>query len=559
MNKILATGLVFLLFLTFFVSLTGSLWSRDALWHLKTGEWIWEHKSLPETDPFRYTFSSDEQHSRRVQFLLKQYWIAQVLFYLSAKPYGIAGLIYLRAAALTLSLWFSFRLIREKGLDPAFSVLMLLPSAYLAMKNFTAERPQLFSFLFATITLYLLENMRKGLNEAEVKKINIRLFFLPLIMLVWANVHGGYVFGVVLISLYIIAEGIKLLWQRKKVNTEKDSFSHCLLRRGYIAFFIICLVSILVTFINPNGWNAFEFTFQFKGISSTASEYRSPISMDLESNTFTWPYYLLLVSGFIAILRKGIRADICSLMVYCFLAGISLVSMRYMAFFVFLGPPVFASYISDIRPGGRVKTVMALSAAGLLLFFGYSMRHAVFKTDMAIHLYPVRAVEYIKKSRPAGRLFNHQGWGGYIIWRLPEYKVFIDTRYLSETTYEKYNIISTASYGWETLANVYGIGVILIPGLHPVSGELSPLFSSLMEKKEWAIAYVDETAIVFLLRSLNNNILKTGEVPKVFGYEHVLKQADYHLRRNPSNMNAMLAAAEAYNRKGMPGMVKKVR
>lgn len=552
MKKIVIAGFIILLFLTFFITLTGSLWSTDALWHLKTGEWIWEHKSIPDADPFSYTLSADEQRSKRVQFLLKQYWVAQVLFYLSTKLNGIASLIYLRAAILTLSLYFSFRLVRKKGLDSILSVLILMPSAYLAMKNFTAERPQLFSFLFSIMVLYLLEDLKKSsssLNSFSSFKSHfnlfnlLKLFKLPLVMVIWANMHGGYVLGIVLIGLYIIAEGVK------RVNRANETF---VTSGTFLTFFIVCLISILITLINPNGWDAFEFAFQYKGISAKASEYRSPIMMDIESHTITWPYYLLVVFGFSAILRKGKKADLHDLLIFGFLAVISLISVRYMGFFIFLGPPVFASYLSNIRLSDNVKTVIALSISSLFLFFIYSLKHAIFKTDIAAHLYPARAVEYIAKKKPAGRLFNHQGWGGYIIWRLPEYRVFADTRYLSEINYEEYNIISIASYGWQEFIKGYGIGVIIIPGLHPISGQLSPLFSALMESEEWELAYVDETALVFLLRSLNSVILRTGALPKICGYDHILRQADYHLRQNPSNVNAMLAAAVAYNKKGMP-------
>ena len=128
------------------------------------------------------------------KFFLSNYWLAQVLFYLIFLKAGPLGIVILRAALLTgiiIILWRSM-----KNTPLAIKVLLLYLTATFLLA-YSGERPQLFSFLFSLIIITLTEDYR---NNGSIKS----LLFLPLLMLIWAQMHGGFIFGDMLIILPLL-------------------------------------------------------------------------------------------------------------------------------------------------------------------------------------------------------------------------------------------------------------------------------------------------------------------------------------------------------------------
>ena len=144
----------------------------DFWWHLKTGQYIYQSGSLPVSDPFAYTSLQKDPlnpESKRIPFILNQYWLAQVVFYRTYHFFGLEGIIFLRASLLALLISLIFRSIRREGFGIYSSVIFLVP-VVLIFRTFTGERPQLFSFLFAFLLIFLLEGFRKASGSRESEK-----------------------------------------------------------------------------------------------------------------------------------------------------------------------------------------------------------------------------------------------------------------------------------------------------------------------------------------------------------------------------------------------------
>jgi hypothetical protein len=236
----------------------------DFWWHLKTGEYIVQTGSIPATDPFAYTSTPKDPispESVRIKFILAQYWLSQVLFYQIYSAFGLQGIIFLRAFILTLLVFLTYRGIRREGIGFYLSLVLTVP-VVLILHTFTGERPQLFSFLFSFLIIFLLEGFRKraSINNSKtsldviarspepirddvaisVSPQNIKersprpdfveprddninpiayLIPIPFIMLSWANLHGGFIVGIGLLICYPVAEWVKYFWHSRKQNT----------------------------------------------------------------------------------------------------------------------------------------------------------------------------------------------------------------------------------------------------------------------------------------------------------------------------------------------------
>lgn len=220
-KKILEIIAVIVLFFAFVFSLSKPIGDHDVFWHLKTGEWIWQNKSLPDKDPFTFTSKSSQyEASVRTSFILKQYWLAQLIMYGFYQLGGFYGIIVFRCLiylgiGLLLYYWMG-----KEGVSRISRLVFLLPMVFFSIQ-WLGERPNNLSFLFAVIVVYLLESMRRQVEaEVEVKKnkilnLNLNLFLLPLVMLLWANMHGGFILGDTIIAIYMVAEGFKKACSRQ--------------------------------------------------------------------------------------------------------------------------------------------------------------------------------------------------------------------------------------------------------------------------------------------------------------------------------------------------------
>ncbi len=142
----------FILFFVFtFALFSVEIRDSDFWWHLKTGEYISATGDLPSTDPFAYTSLTKDPvnpESKRIKFILRQYWLAQLIFYWIYSLFSFQGIILMRASILTLLIFLVYRSVRREGVGLYFSIALMVPAVLVFSSNFTGERPQLFSFLF---------------------------------------------------------------------------------------------------------------------------------------------------------------------------------------------------------------------------------------------------------------------------------------------------------------------------------------------------------------------------------------------------------------------------
>lgn len=506
----------------------------DFWWHLKTGEYILEHKKLPDTDPFSYTaVSTDRDSPGRPQFILKSYWLGQAIFAVIVKVFGLKGFIVMRAAVFALIALIALKIqslqsivyspksavseLRTPNSEPLsairYSLLLLLA---LITTECLTDRPQMFSFLFAILVVYIIEVVRIcGLRPIA--------YGLPLIMLLWAQIHAGYIVGIAYLLVYLIT----------------IPFEEILKRRSKILIPLIAL-SVLITYLNPCHWQGMGAAFYAHGGSvlfKETLEFLSPVTIFpfVKKNPGWLSYWGLIGLSLIAIIPLIKRRLWTRLLMLTGTALASLISMRYTYFFA----PVAVAIIPSIFNGrGKfiianlkfkmltdnfkvmsVSIILILILAFTLTFTYHRVNFkGLLKSEIAGGYFPGQAADYILSRGIPQPIFNDVNWGGYLTYRLwPEYKVFVDTRALNIDIYRQYMSVLNYTREGEDILQVYRIKSIITPAINPYTGEIFPLVRGLMKDDNWALIYLDGVATIFVKKGYANQSLpKTAIYQQVF-------------------------------------------
>lgn len=541
-TKIFESAVIIIFFFAFVLSLSKPVEDPDLFWHLKTGEWIWQYKSLPDENPFSFTAQSHSDESSTM-IALKQYWLAQLViygFYLAGRFYGI---VILRCLIYFCIIFVLYLWIKKKGVSRLSSILFLIPPVYFSTIWF-GERPNNISFLFAVIVLYLLEEMKNSQGSPG------KLIRLPLIMLLWANMHGSFIFGIAIIGLHIVSESMRILRHKGKGN---GVYAHK-------SFFIVGILSALICLINPNTYKVIPVVIKLK----------ESISYRISSEMLTTIAYakagdyrgiIIIGAAVLPLLLKFRHARYYQFINYLFFTCLALHSERYIPFLVFTSPPVIAELWGKSLDKISKKTEnfyipgLIISAFMIILFLS-NFKATIFRNPVISTNYPEESVKFIKEQKPEGELLNDYNNGGFLLWSLwPEYRVFIDSRGLLYESvlpaYEKalhWGSLKDAGGvpEWKKILSEYKINSILIP---PVdirnTGSFMRLVRRLVEDNEWEIVFMDKEVILFIKNTeKNSRIIKTYSQPKVLAYAKAIEQAELFMTRQPNDWRIYITLGE---------------
>lgn len=544
LRNILRLLAVISFFLFFFISfLKVHVYNYDFWWHLATGKYIVENRSLPQSDPFSYT--SHQEPTTKKSMILKGYWLSQAIFYKVYSQWDLKGIIILRSLLLLGYLLLIFLAVRKQG-PPDWLALLLVTGVFFLAANFTGERPQLFTFLFFAIIMYLLEDFRKTRSK--------KILFIPLAILLLSNMHPGYIVCILLLSLYILGEGVLLVMRRGPVD------------KGFKLLSSVWISALILSFLNPNGFSVFGEMLtlgeQTKGIVEfmpTFYAYRN----NLSQLHYSYIGFLLLSLLNLRYIRK---IGLVHMLVLITFTIMSLASLRYLIFYMCAAAPILArtilyvkeekyinSYVRGLKSRESLLYGLAFILGAVLVFSEIpAFARYEFRANTALAV-PNDAADFLNSQKFYGNMFNEYGFGGYLIWRLyPDKKVFIDGRHLENEVADEYNVIASAYEGkdrnWSELLKKYGITYIVMPPL-TVRGDIIPIVEKLLDMNEWVLIYSDHLALVFLKKDDNNmQLVSRFAKDKSDGLQTIIIQAAAKAMKNPNNPYYLISLGKAFFR-----------
>lgn len=555
-------SLIIFLLSIFYYFAAFSLFDYDFWWHISTGRYIVTNGSLPDSDPFSFTSVLEENknlHPVRENFILKQYWLSQIIFYLLYKYAGAAGIILLRALLLTATLIFVLWRLKRWSVSLPISFVFIFLSFYIMTRSI-GERPVLFTILFAAVTFFILEDFRGKKDK--------RIFLLSPVMLLWSNLHGGFILGAVIIMVYMLGEGIKIIF-KKTVYT----------RHEIILFYTATIAALGFSFLNPTGWDAFiiSFSSKYQPFTEGIQEYQSPFFYFMNKiYPIDYAYVIMaLIFPLILILRNK-KFDLTHIILLSGLLFMSIYAARFIIFYSTIAAMVLGKEADTLlngllngriseRVNSKLSSVLAFACLISSILFAVGIfKLEYFRFGIASgYSVPEEAVNFIKANNLRGNIMNDFAYGGYITWRLYPEKTFLDSRTLNLTVMAEYAWIENAvkSYTgkelapgkmplWERLLEHYNINFIFLGPLD-VYGKVPEIIFKLAEGDKWVPVYCDPISIIFIKNTeRNREIIARSKLSKEVVYNTVIYAAVQGAIRNQVSYFYLETLGETFYKMG---------
>lgn len=406
-------------------------------------------------------------------------WGSGVLFYLAKQIFGVAGFLFLQAALVFLIFFTISKVIKLRGTTTTTPYNFLFYYFSFMAFSYIADMPvrcQLFSFLFFTVYLYILESARNGKPKL--------LWFLPPLMLVWNNLHGGCVAGLGLIVLYIIGEFLN--------------------RKPFKNYIYALLGTLVVLPINPWGFAYLDFLFKANTMNrSMIMEWQSLFSKlsVVENITFNFKIYafvlLYIEADFIIknLIAKSYKFDATKILVVLTTLLFAIWHVKLILFAVisiacFLYDD-FYTIFNTLTRNVFEKIAVAKEAFVYVLIVIFAV--AAIETNgfgpyLNVFRFPLRPVEFVKINNLKGNILQDFSNGSYMSYKLyPNNKIFMDGRY--EEVYNPellslYNDFCIASPNWDKLLKLYPPDIIILSKKYDS-------FDKLKADKNWKLVFDD--------------------------------------------------------------------
>jgi hypothetical protein len=483
-------AMVFVFMTLIFMLAARSIVDPDFWWHLKAGQYMVQTRSIPRVDIFSFGFLGREWVAHE--------WLSEVLMFLIYSPLGFGGLIFVFALIITATFWVVYKRIARRVRHPMIVGPALLLGA-LASAPTWGVRPQMFSFLFASIFIASLEAYAR---KPEARRV---LLLVPL-MVFWVNLHAGYAMGLAFILLMMAG---LLVEQVSSSNRQWSKIWRTLYPLG--AILSLCVLAVLV---NPNG--ARLFSYPFETLKSPAmmkyiAEWHSP---DFQQPMFQ-PLALLFCGLLCVMALSRRRVRLRDLLFLSATAWATLKSARNVPFFVLIAVPLLAEHLhywlhsgkwsSWIKRPEKIEvgnSALLKVALNIFLLFGVPIFLAVQRVSrsssnqstVTAQVFPVQAANYMRATKLPQPMYNEYGWGGYLIWQLyPEYFVHIDGRadVFGDTFLEEFLKTHAGEGNWQNSLEKHGIRTVIVRSDAPVA-------NLLRAKGDWRQVFDDSQAVIFV-------------------------------------------------------------
>ena len=454
--------------------------NNDIWWHLKTGQWILETGKIPVTDPF--TFTTPEAA------WTPHYWLSDVLFAVVFRVSGLGGLILFKAFVIAAAFFIIYRLMIRQGVNLLVAVAVVMLAVFIGHFRFLL-RPHVFMFLLSAAFFRVL--------SLEGGQRNLKLLWLLPLMLLWVNLHGSFFLGLVLTGC-LLAE--KLLTTGYRRIQKKDATAK------WPAFLMLVLGLLCgITLLNPFGTNLLRWIaadFALKNIAYTF-QVEEHMALAWGEHPLWWGLMFVTAVSFPLAFRK---ARLFHLLVFAATSFLAIKGVRFVALAAILQAPILGYNLQallDRVPGGKWRSKRGLQAAlailllavgGTLIFKRSFADYTVHRFGLGINetRYPQAAVHFLRELNPAGNIYNSWPMGGYLLWELPERKIFLDGRYLDAQLELMAQLNTMTETEIEALFNRFDIRAAI---LSRKDIRLAAYFS---RAEDFRLAYFDDNALVYL-------------------------------------------------------------
>jgi hypothetical protein len=444
----------------------------DLGWHLAAGDLIRDRGSVPFQDPWSFTLGDKQWYN------LSWLWdvSASVLFQYT----GFAGIVLSVVACGAVIVGYLASLCLNRGASAVgvcvsvFLACLLYPSFVTPPNIYLAASPNNATMLFAVV--FYGECLKRT-----------RWFAFPLMMVLWANLHGGFPLGFFIVGVF---GGVALL------------------RRDWagVKFYGLAgVASLAAIFVNPLGWHIYD------GLTATLGHF-------VQDNITEWQSYyqnmtlpgsipgIVYVLAFIALelsARSSRQIPLESRLLSWLFLGLGLYQFRYMSFFFLFSAVPLALHIDRLLPkrfGDNPEIVKSLLAAGILGACALPLTFAKIEPTLKLpEMISQQDADYLRAHFSHARLLNHWNVGGLLIFRTQgTVPVFVDgraaTAYPDDLLRDYFKLVDwkVDESAWDAVLDKYRIDAVLWVKAH------QQLRHFLVEKRGWKEEYVGNYESIYV-------------------------------------------------------------
>ncbi len=478
------------------------LGDADTGWHIRNGELILATHSITRVDPFSSTMQGKAWYAWE--------WLYDVGIAAIHHWGGLNGVVFVSALIIALTFALTFRFALARGGTMAGTLLLSVLAMGGAAIHFLA-RPHLLSWLFTVIWFHLLDS-----SPTSPRK----LFWLPAMMLLWVNLHGGFVLGFVLLGIYLLPNLIYLV--RTRGSAERGPIVK---RCNLLA--MVTMLSALATLVNPYGYRLHLHIYQYlsnRFLMDHIHEFQSPNFHGMAEQCFL----LLCLIAVAAMAAWRIQVTLADLLVVLLAIASGLYASRNLPTSSILIALILAPLVANrskenrdaegknapkndspisklhsfaLRMGALENHMRGHLSPALTILIGlWVCSHGgrigatqVMAASFSEKKFPVRAVDFIQTNHIEGPIFAPDDWGGYLIYRLyPAAAVVTDDRHdlYGEQFFKDYLKLVRVERGGELVLQNNHIPWVLVPSE-------SPLAAALEQRRDWSSRYRDNAAELF--------------------------------------------------------------
>jgi hypothetical protein len=477
------------------------LLDSDTGWHIRAGDLIWATGAAPRRDVFSFTLPGREWFAWE--------WLADALISAAHRARGLAGVVGAAVLLLLASYAALYRLMIARGADRLVACVLTVFAALASIVHWLA-RPHLISILLLVAWCALIESYRRGRSRW--------IYVAPLLLALWANLHGAFIATFPMLAIYAAGEALEFVKRREWRSRE--------LRRVIKTYALVGGLSALATLLTPYGFRLYGHLWQYLNDSellASIQEFHSPSFHSVDGKLIEW----LLLAGVVAGARAARRGRFVELGLLLLWAHMTLKSERHVTLAAVVMTPIIAEQLSALlgemvasasRGEGAAARwwrgaarwyagmlaidrqltgalVYAAVLAFLLVVTGSRWADQLLHPRFDAKRFPVAAADFIAAARPGGHLYAHDQYGGYLIYRLyPQVKVFVDGRsdfYRQGTVLDDMEKITLVKPSWAETLERYDVQWMLLR-------RDEPLAQVARMSGKWVSIYGDATAEVLV-------------------------------------------------------------
>jgi hypothetical protein len=431
----------------------------DLAYHVKVGELMVAEHALPRTDAFAWTTAGRPW--------LDQNWGAQLLLY-GIWRLGGFPLVAVVNALLSVAAWgLVAAACRRRTANLRVIAGAILIGYVAAVATFSA-RPQMFSLLLFAAELYLLEAARTRPRVALA---------IPLLMVLWANLHGAFIVGIGLLVIEVAAAA----WRRD--------------RPGVVRHLVVTVASVAALLVNPWGVRVLGYALSLptsRLITGQVSEW-GPTNVRQLPGVLILPAIGVLV---VALVRAPAPQRVPEqLLRMALLGGLAFWAVRGLAWFGLALPVTLCALARPHPPrpaaadrGSPALNGLVLVALAVALAAATPpVQRTLFGPRPELASAPVATADWLAANPQAGRMFNYQRWGSYLEFRLgPRTQVGFDSRVELPPAdrWDRYLAVVAGRWDTERLLEGWGVDQVV------TSRQATPALIELLESSgRWRLAF----------------------------------------------------------------------